>query len=231
MADSTINALPALAAADIAVDDLVEIVDVSDTTLAPTGTNKRTTSVGVARSAGGQWFPTPTGTYVQSLSQDMPTNFAACNGLCTWSPIYVDRTLTLAAVAVNVQTAEAGAISRLGLYECDIGAGTLGDRVADYGTIDASTTGFKEATGSTVVTAGWYALCAAASSHTGVRYYRPNFVAPFALGVSTASVSSKYWGWLAQSVDYTAALPATGATGVLMHSGSGNVHYIVARFS
>lgn len=48
MANEPISGLPALAAADLASGDLIEIVDVSDTSDAPTGTNKKFASSDLA---------------------------------------------------------------------------------------------------------------------------------------------------------------------------------------
>ena len=141
----------------------------------------------------------------------------------------LDTRRTLAGISTNVATLESGATARLGVYAC--GAGLQpGALVADYGTIDASTTGTKEATGSTVLDPGCYILAGWASNHTTVRYWR--YVAAAAVWGFGTSVNRFNYCVVAVPADYSAGLPSNWPTFSYGNSiGNQNEMIVWARFS
>jgi hypothetical protein len=137
-------------------------------------------------------------------------------------PCFNPTTRVIAGIGTRVTTAEAGSTVRFGLYACN-SDGTVGSRLADYSTVDTSSTGWKEASGSTSVAAGWFYVAAWISNHTAVRFntfQNPGTafgMLPGCLGVKTSSggsgpLASVNTGWRATGVDYSAGLPSTPPT-------------------
>ena len=137
-------------------------------------------------------------------------------------PCFNPTTRVIAGIGTRVTTAEAGSTVRFGLYACN-SDGTVGSRLADYSTVDTSSTGWKEASGSTSVAAGWFYVAAWISNHTAVRFNsfaNPGTafgMLPGCLGVKTSSggsgpLASVNTGWRATGVDYSAGLPSTPPT-------------------
>lgn len=136
----------------------------------------------------------------------------AHNNVINWSPLFVPYASIIDTIQCRVQTLEAGAICRLGLYMItSLGTMPVGARVADFGTVDASTTGIKTLSGlAQPVTKGLYALCAAASNHSTVRYRKPETAANFFIyGEAGASSFLGTAGWSDASTDYSGGLPST----------------------
>jgi hypothetical protein len=143
--------------------------------------------------------------------------------------MYVDRRLTLAGLQTVVVTLEAGSTARLGIYSF---TSLVPDAlVVDYGTIDSSTTGIKEATGSTVLDPGWYALAIWCSNHSTVRYARPTFALTQILGgtLGTSTNGNAFWKG-SGALDYSGGLPAN-ATSLSAENPSVQRPMIAARFS
>lgn len=123
-----------------------------------------------------------------------------------WFPIFVPEPCTLVEVSAEVTTLEVGSLVRLGLYTVlsITATGAVGNLVADYGTVAGDTTGDKAITSlSTSLTRGMYALCAASSSHTAVRWRK--MAGGLVVGVyPNGTTSLRRTG-----TDYTGGLPAT----------------------
>lgn len=82
-------------------------------------------------------------------------------------PFPVGEALTADRITIGVQTAQATSVVRLGIYSST--DGWPGARVLDAGTVDASTTGYKEITISQALDAGtlyWLAYCAQTAAGT-----------------------------------------------------------------
>jgi hypothetical protein len=69
-------------------------------------------------------------------------------------PFFMPAAVTVDRIAIEVTTPGTGVL-RLGLYDADAVAGGGGTLLLDAGTVDPSTTGYKEATVSTTIPAGW----------------------------------------------------------------------------
>lgn len=119
--------------------------------------------------------------------------------------IYVDRPLTLAALAVRVSTLEVGATARLGLYSLTNWEPDA--LIVDYGTVSCDTTGTKEATGSTALTAGWYAMAVWVSNHSTVRFYKNSYGDTNTLGTAGVFANANSL-WVVTATDYSAGLPS-----------------------
>ena len=87
-----------------------------------------------------------TGQYYVGIIQDAaPTNQSSIDDNLRASAIYITRNVTIDRIGVQVQVAQATASTRFGIYES--GADGLPSKLLiDAGTIDSSTTGFKEIT-------------------------------------------------------------------------------------
>ena len=83
------------------------------------------------------------------------------NGVASYAPYWVDEAQAFDRIAVFVNTAgSAEAVERLAVFNDD-GNGRPGTLVVDAGTVEAATTGAKEATISVTLTPGLYWVAAA----------------------------------------------------------------------
>lgn len=133
-------------------------------------------------------------------------NSARVNRWWIWA---VDR-YSIVTIRVNVTTLESGATVRVGTYNLndDLEPTTL---IEDYGTMDCSTTGAKTIVG-TIPVSGRFAVAAAVSNHSTVRFTRAaSSIAEghFLFGDLTAYNGNYGYCWGVDSVDYSAGLPAT----------------------
>lgn len=148
----------------------------------------------------GRWFLPVTGSEIAGSGI----------GSMFFAPLDVGGDCIVEAVACQVTTGTATAVIRLGLYSGEFEATTL---VADWGTVDASSTGVKSITGlSTAITPGRYwfgAVIQVAAAEMLTIWTVPN-VASFAPWKATAA-------WLSA----TTGLRMDGVTGALPSSTSG----------
>lgn len=81
------------------------------------------------------------------------------------TPFYVPNAMTIDRIGVNVATAVAATLARLGIYT--MGAdGLPGTLLLDAGTVDTATTGFKELTVSQALSKAWYFTVLAGNNGT-----------------------------------------------------------------
>lgn len=125
-------------------------------------------------------------------------------------PFVVDESATFDRVAVEVTAAgTAGAVVRLGIYGADADS-MPGSLLVDAGTVDATTTGLKEAIISQAVTSGLYYLAAvvqgAATTRPTWRSVTGDSLLP--LHTSGVTLTSNSINGISQS-SVTGALPAT----------------------
>ena len=157
-----ISEYAALTASAAAPNDLIEVLDVSDTTMAPTGTNKKM-ALDVLRGA-----PIPRFAYNCDLLGQGPPYYRVSNQK-GWNPTSIKvldssqgrvwmawlpgQGGSLATLLVNIATAgDATAKIRLAVYAVNpgihvTGSGLVGPLIMDSGQIDASTAGTKQVTG------------------------------------------------------------------------------------
>lgn len=87
-------------------------------------------------------------------------------------PIYIPNPGKFGEIAVDVDIADVGTTARVGIYEANVAESTgriyPGTLIEDYGTIDTSTTGFKQRACTTCVNfnGGWYFLTIIVDSST-----------------------------------------------------------------
>jgi hypothetical protein len=126
------------------------------------------------------------------------------------TPIYAPVAVPLASIGLQVTTAVASTTIRLGIY-ADNGSGMPGALILDAGTIDSSTTGFKEITISQAVGPGL--LWLAGVAHTGAPSTAMHGTDQGGLSTSSSSDianSSSIPGYTQASV--TSTLPANATT-------------------
>jgi hypothetical protein len=140
-------------------------------------------------------------------------------------PFFVNRTVTIDKLAVNVTTAGAAASTvALGIYEDvrDNQGGYPGALVAgSTGSVAADTTGFKEASISAALTPGLYWLCAAAQGGTPSLTVLTNGNNQI-VGYQAAGTATGRAGWVQDGV--TGALPATFTTSANAQGNPALVH-------
>ncbi len=145
MADAKITDFSALTGANLAVGDLLEVVDISDTTLDATGTNKKMTageaSKGLTVLAPQIATMRPNSTYVTMSSRNAVALAPTLNRV-----LYVPMLLVPGYAYTNFGTrviaqAAAGGVLRVGLYKWD--QGFPGDLIIDGGTVASDSTGAK----------------------------------------------------------------------------------------
>lgn len=115
----------------------------------------RTPALGFA--AGGWYGPTMTG------ANSTP---ASTLNRCLLAPFLVPRAASFDRIGIEVTTAAATAVVRLGIYNSANGLPTT--VLLDAGTVDASTTGAKEITISQTLTPGWWFLASVVQVASGV---------------------------------------------------------------
>lgn len=88
-----------------------------------------------------------------------PTSAAPGAGTIFYVMQYIYTPVTFVSIGINVTALGTGSTVRLGLYQVNQAAFTPTTRIADYGTVDTSTTGAKEITVSqAIASAGWWAF-------------------------------------------------------------------------
>lgn len=132
-------------------------------------------------------------------------------GRLHYTPLWIDRTLTIDSLSVLVQTAgAAGAAIRLGIYDTDPVQAHPGSLIVEAGTVDTTTTGTKTVAIAAPVTLrpGLYWL--AAVMQTAQSTVRAVSTVPYVLSADTIN-TTMYTSRMEASV--TGALPVTAATG------------------
>jgi len=195
--------------------------------------------------AGMKWAPpAPQPTFASSAVYLGPeTGYAATTGssasvaqVAYIYPKSVSRRLTLAALAIEVTTLEAGSTARVGVYSLDASWSTA-TKVAEYTSvtaIDCSSTGIKESTGSTALDPGWYALVVWYSNHSTVRLRKLQPQSATLFGNPVGALNRFVFGWKTAATDYSAGLPASfdlTALTLANTSTDANATYVGARFS
>jgi hypothetical protein len=214
MADSKISDLTALTGANSAAGDLFTLVDVSDTTMAASGTNKKITRdelrLAVGQPTTAVHYVFVSGSYYGPVYSGAPAGKTLGNGDVGASVIDIGATQTFDRIAVNVTTATASQTARLGIYT----AGTNGlpsVLVLDAGTVACDTTGFKEATISQSLSPGRYWLVCAKQGGGGAVGFSCAYHRAAGIGAtSTNIVASANGGASGSSV--TGALPDPAGT-------------------
>lgn len=137
------------------------------------------------------------------LSASAPSAISTAIGQLGFMSVAFPRAVTLDRIAVNVSTAVAGAVYRLGIYAA-LADGNVGGLIEESGTVDASTLGNKALVISRSLPAGRYFLAAVAQDGGS---------APSILGITPVfapwGTSSAYTQWPTRSA------VATGVTGAL----------------
>jgi hypothetical protein len=132
-------------------------------------------------------------------------------------PLVVTKTTTYTAIGIAVATAVASTTCRLGIRNA-AADGTPGTLFQDFGTIDASTTGFKSITTTFTLTPGLYWLTACSQGTNGNTVNYMGYTATNALVLPTNRadpVNSALSAGYAASGNVTGALPTNyGAFGV-----------------
>lgn len=119
--------------------------------------------------------PAPDSTYyISNISTTWGSGITAMAGGLTDDtmylvPIFISEDMTIDRIAVEVTTAAAASTVRLGLYDSVDSVPT--NLIADFGTVDSSTTGVKDKTISQAVTKGlvWAAYVCSNSSSVRLR--------------------------------------------------------------
>jgi hypothetical protein len=224
-----ISDLTAITGANLASTDEIEVVDVSDTTMASTGTNKQTTLADLAASSAFTTtyaaFPSEQtaqyrsgGGYVaHPIGSNWSTNNPA-NGTLIFTSFVAPATTTIDRIGIDVSSAGTAAVSvhRLGIWANS--SNVPGTLLVDAGTVATDSTGFKEITISQSVTVGtryWLGV---------VQQGAPATRATIRVGLVTGPVMVS-----AVSAGFpTYGIQATGITGALastptIAAGAGNV--------
>jgi hypothetical protein len=224
-----ISDLTAITGANLAGTDEIEVVDVSDTTMAATGTNKQTTLADIAAASAfttryAQLPSTETahyrtgGGYVANPIGGSWSSNTAANGTLLFIPFVAPATTTIDRIGIEVTSAgtAAASVHRLGIWADS--SNVPGTLLVDAGTVATDSTGFKEATISQSVTVGtqyWLGVVqqGAPATRATIRV---------SLNTGPVMVSSVSTGFP------TYGIQATGITGALASSptiagGAGNV--------
>lgn len=178
MPDTKISALAALTGANLAAADLAVVVDVSDVTMAASGTTKMVTVADLAVRTGlrspsptltGRWGIPGVGV-TGMIGKDTAKNFRS------YFPFPVSGSITVTDFRTEVTFGYAGGAQRWALYEwtdtCKPGA-----LLGAIGTTDGTTSGDKTVTGLTLTVANRWVAVSLISTQTGTtgvgqRYYR-----------------------------------------------------------
>lgn len=140
---------------DPAATDLIEVLDVSDTSMAASGTNKRLALGAVSAVPQGRWIETfsymvPGAVFNTHVNAAMAANYQFM------FPIVVTEPLTVTALATHVATGAGSTNLRMGIYTATPSFASPATLLVDAGTIDTSTTGLKEAAVSLTLSPGRY---------------------------------------------------------------------------
>jgi hypothetical protein len=141
---------------------------------------------------------------------------AVSNQTLYYTPFTVYETWSPTRIGINVTTAVAGTIARLGIYN-DVGGQPGGSPLLDAGTVSLATTGEKEIVISPTLPAGVYWLALAKDSTTGVLLSTETLVAtsyrPVNLGSFSATGSNTVY--FTQTHGAAAALPTPASLIIL----------------
>lgn len=99
-----------------------------------------------------------TGQYISVASTVNPSTAALSNSQLRASYIDLAAAGTADRIGVEVTTLQSGAVGRLGIWATNLSTGLPGSLLLDAGTIDGSSTGFKEITISLALNPGRYWL-------------------------------------------------------------------------
>lgn len=117
-------------------NDLLVVVDVNDTTMAPSGTTKNMTFSQVPGNV--PYFTNKSGAYVQG-QQGLSTSLTLVYGDLRLSPFIVTQPLAISAMGAEFTTAgDVNSVFRMGLY-ADDGTGFPGLLIVDAGSISTGT--------------------------------------------------------------------------------------------
>jgi hypothetical protein len=111
--------------------------------------------------------------WVSVLLASQSTGRQFTNEALLFIPIAIRQPVTVDRMQILVDTAEAGVVARLGLYENN--DGTVGSLIVDAGTVDCSTTGFKEVTINETLPSGIVWAAFVPNGSTGTLRIRGNF--------------------------------------------------------
>ncbi len=144
----------------VSSDDLIPIVDVSDTTASVDGTTKIVSVADLVGRGhpkmGGTGRGIPTHLSVQSSS----TTTAFVADRINYFPILIEGNVTINDIWCEVTTLSSGSMY-VGIYEAEVASGIVypTSLVQDFGTVSTGSTGIKNITGLTcVLTPGYYAI-------------------------------------------------------------------------
>jgi hypothetical protein len=167
------------------------------------------TLVTIPGGGGGSGVPTVTRSGFYMTMPGSVNTSAPGVGYMTAMPLYVPA-CTIDRIGAEVTVAgTAGSVVRLGIY-ADSGSMTPGALILDAGTIDATTTGYKEITISQALSAGfvWFVACVQVAAAT----IRVTGSTPYVLS-HTSSLSAAIINGMSSSVSTTTgALPSTFGT-------------------
>lgn len=221
---------------DMTATSSVSATDLFETTVDPSGSplTRKATAAQVATYVDGTlsrsaYPPIIVANYYRGYGQTASNSATSgsCAQLTALYPIFVDRALTLDRLAVSVTTLEAGSTARLGIYSLTNGSPV--NRVADFGTVDCSSTGIKTASGSQAVGPGWYALAVWVSNHATVRFKTNGFGLNAFLGDDFSAGSNANCMWTVTATDYSAGLPST--ISAILNNSSVSRPAVSARFA
>lgn len=166
-----ITDLGSLTGANFNAGDLLEVVDVTDTSLAATGTNKKSRADEVAIGLGNLRLAFPYiyvgSSYLRAFVPIINSSSESAGTTVRAYPCWAPRAVTITSFGFNVTTSEGGASMRVGMYTDNVGQpNTL---IAELGDASVASTGNVTVTGlSQALPAGpfWIAHCLHSSSNT-----------------------------------------------------------------
>ena len=171
MADTKITDLTDISTA-LADADLFVAVDVSDTSMAASGTDKNLTAANLKAFIGGVYPHTGTTRYMGSPNFNTLASFAFSTGELYYTPVWLPVAITADRLAINVQSGIASGTTRLGIYS-STSAGVPSSLILDAGTVATTSSGVKEITISQALTPGLYWLAAVNQTAAATLYYYP----------------------------------------------------------
>lgn len=158
-------------------------------------------------------------------TQPYPSNGTVAHGTgtLTFTPLWVPAACTLDRISIEVSGAIASGTTRLGLYTNDAATDTPSTLLVDAGTVNTTTTGFKEATISQAVSAGWLWLAQVAQvAAATVRGFTTAHLPP----VAPDSIATQQGAYYITGV--TGALPSTPTITLAAVAAAPRLHVRVA---
>lgn len=171
MADTKISALTDISTS-LADADLFVAVDVSDTSMAASGTDKKLTASNLKAYVGGIYPHMGSGRYWGTPNANALASFAFSTGELYFTPLWVPVAMTVDRISINVQSGIASGTVRLGIYSSNAN-GVPASLLLDAGTVATTSSGVKEATISQALTPGIYWLAAVSQTAGATLYYFP----------------------------------------------------------